>query len=119
MNGACKIDEKVLKSILKSNMEVADGSEELDLIVYCKNLKTRNFVMKSDLGPPKRVIDGANVIYECRCPLEGCCLRNTGNGCIGLATCTLSRRLAYHRREGAVKEHEISCNGVEIARTGL
>ena len=50
-----KTDEKILKNIITSNTLCTDPNSRLNLIIYYKNGKTSNLVMKNNLAPP--VID--------------------------------------------------------------
>ena len=95
---------------------MTDQNLKLNLIIFYRNFETKNLIMKNDLSPPKRVIDGTNVIYEYKCPLEDCCLQHKNNRYIGLTTCTLSRRLTYHLQNGSIKDHENACSKLKLTR---
>ena len=117
MNPNFKTDEKVLKNILKNNIELIDQNSKLNVIVFYRNLKTKNLIMKNDLSPPKRALDKTNVIYEFTCPVEDCHLSE--NKYIGFTKCTLSRRLTNHLQNGSIKDHDTNCQNLKLNRTKI
>ena len=116
MNDGYKMDEKVLNKIIKDNVKSTDPGKKICLIVYYKSLKTKNLIMKNNMSPMKREIDKTNVIYEYRCPYEDCNLSNKNNSYIGVTKCTLTRRIAYHIQNGAIKDHNLLCKNQRIKR---
>ena len=116
MNDGYKMDEKVLNKIIKDNVKSTDPEKKVSLNVYYRSLKTKNLIMKNNMNPPKREIDKTNVIYEYRCPFEDCNLYNKNNSYIGFTKCTLTRRIAYHIQNGAIKAHNLLCKNQRIKR---
>ena len=55
MNNGYKIDEAVLKKIIRDNVKVADPSTNLKLFIFYKSPKTRHLVMRNNLSPVKLV----------------------------------------------------------------
>jgi hypothetical protein len=52
MNDQYKKDENILKDIIKQNVKPNDINDELDIIIYYKNMKTKSLIMKNDLTQP-------------------------------------------------------------------
>ena len=107
MHTEYKTDEKVVKKILHANISCKDSSNKLNVVVYYKNAKSKDFVMKNNLYRKKgREIDQSNIIYEFKCPEDECVRHpSLNNVYIGHTTCTLSRRLSLHLQNGAIKMH--------------
>ena len=121
MNDGYKMDEKVLKTIIRNNVKSTDSEKKVNLIIYYKNLKTINLIMQNNSNPEKRNIDKTRIIYEYKCPNEDCYLlkENKNNSYIGYTTCKLTRRIAYHLQNGAIKEHEQTCYETKMTRIKL
>ena len=96
-----KIDEKVLKEIITSNVKSNDTNERINVIFYYKNLKTFNLVMKNNLMTKPSPLCRTNVIYEFVCPLPHC----KAEKYIGMTQTTVSRRLSYHAQSGSIFKH--------------
>ena len=47
----------------------------MELIIYYKNRKTSNFVMKNNLSATKK-LQFTNVVYKFTCPKEDCAILN-------------------------------------------
>ena len=117
MNSAYKIDETVIKKILKDNVRCKNEGSKLQLVIYYNNLKTKSMVMRNNLFSNKRDLSQSNIIYEFTCPVNECIhdpiLNNTY---LGYTQCTLSRRLSYHLQNGAILTHFTSEHGRKIDR---
>ena len=74
MNDGYKTDEQILKKIISSNVKSTDNDKKINVIIYYKNLKTANLVMKNNSNTAKRDIDKTRLIYEYKCPNEDCYL---------------------------------------------
>ena len=96
MNSQYKTDEKILKDILKRNIQCNQDDERLQINVYYQSKKTRQLVMTNNPSPVKQS-NRTNVIYKFICPHEDC--RPRDNFYIGATTTTLSRRLTMHIQE--------------------
>ena len=96
-----KIDEKVLKEIIASNVKSVDNNERVSLIFYYKNLKTFNLVMRNNTSTNPSPLCQTNVIYEFVCPLPHC----KAEKYIGMTQTTVSRRLSYHAQSGSIFKH--------------
>ena len=118
MSTAYKVDEQVLRKIIKDNVQCKSSKTSLNLIIYYKNAKTKSMVMRNNLTRKKnrREIDQTNVIYEFKCPHDECIRQPVNNVYIGFTTCTVSRRLSLHLQNGAIKSHSISIHKEKMSR---
>lgn len=103
INEQYKKDEKIIKDIVKKNVCTINPEEVLDVVIYYKNLKTKNLIMKNDLKPtPDKMLRNWSV-YKYKCHVEDCELRNPTY--IGQTRNTIRKRLSQHCNDGAIKEH--------------
>ena len=118
MNDGYKNDEKSLRKILRQNVKITNQEEhDLKLIIYYKTRKTRDMIMKNNLGPKIRDLAQTNVVYEFNCQIGACKhLPRPQATYIGLTTCTLSRRLSYHLQKGAILQHCHDIHGHKMTR---
>ena len=106
MNANYKKDEKILRKILHDNVKVKNQDHDLKLIIYYKTRKTRDMIMKNNLGPKLRDLAQTNVVYEFNCQIGACKhLPRPQATYVGLTTCTLSRRLSNHLQKGSILQH--------------
>ena len=112
MNQNYKLEERVIKQLIKDNTHCIESDKRLDLIIYYKNMKTCNLVMKNNPAQKPEPLQQNNVVYEFRCPLD----HTTDEGqpdvkpqtYIGYTQCTLANRLVRHSYAGSIKEHCIA-----------
>ena len=71
MNSRHKDDEKILKDLIRGKVTMKDDNK-LKLVIYYKSMKTRDMVMKNNLGKKVRDLSKTNVIYDSRCKRGGC-----------------------------------------------
>jgi hypothetical protein len=118
MNSAYKVDEQILKKIIKDNVKCKDDNNKLNIIIYYKNTKTKSLAMRNNLTRKKsRQLDHKNIIYHFNCPKDECIRQQTVNNAYdGYTDCTLSRRLSMHLQNGAIKEHWLQVHGQKIDR---
>ena len=107
-----KLEERVLRELIKDNVQCTEENKKLNLIIYYKNMKTRNLVMKNNPVEKPEPLQQNNVVYEFKCPLdhtpdEGP-LDNQPHTYIGYTQCLLATRLTRHSYAGSIKEHCIS-----------
>ena len=121
MSTAYKVDEQVLRKIIKDNVQCKSSKTRLNLIIYYKNAKTKSMVMQNNLTRKKnrREIDQTNVIYEFKCPHDECIRQQVNNVYIGFTTCTVSRRLSLHLQNGAIKLHSINIHKEKMSRVRI
>ena len=110
-----KMDERVLKSIVRNNVKCTKENEKLRILIYYKNLKTTNLIMKNNMNTETDDLRKTNVIYEYTCRIGECELQND-NKYIGFTTTTLSRRITMHLVAGAPKLHTETEHGEKLTR---
>ena len=64
MNNKYKEDEQALKKILKNNIKMKNEHDRLKVVVYYKNLKSKNFIMRNNMMKKPRELSRTNVIYH-------------------------------------------------------
>ena len=114
MNDGYRTDEKILKDIIDKNIVVSNENEKLSVVIYYKNTKTKNLVLKNNENTVSRSLDKTNVIYKYKCPDRDCYLKN--NFYIGFTNCKLTRRLTMHLQKGAIKTHEHCAHKSKLTR---
>ena len=117
MTDAYKVDERVLKDIIKRNTKCSQENIDLTLCIYYKNQKTSNLLMRNNLNPNKE-LKCTNVIYKFTCPHEDCLLRSNVTY-VGNTATTFSRRLTMHLANGAIKHHMASEHNTILTRDQL
>ena len=116
MSPAHKVDERVLKSIISRNVKCVIPEDRVNVIVYYRNIKSANMIMKNNLHASGNKLKKTNVIYEFKCPCEDCTLP-PNSSYIGYTQCTLSRRLTNHLQSGAIASHFMDVHNRKISRT--
>jgi len=117
MNTGYKIDERILKNMIKKNVQCTNNDDQIELRIYYKNKKTSNLLMKNNLHS-NTDLKSTNVIYKFTCP-DRECLLSPCNKYIGLTTTTLSRRLTMHLYNGAIKKHLNDEHNTTVSRSIL
>ena len=116
MNSHYQKDEKVLKDLIRDNVTMKENNR-LKLVIYYKNRKTRDLVMKNNLGNKVRELARTNVIYDIDCQKGDCeHLPKRNRSYSGLTTCTMSRRLTFHLQDGAVQRHHLADHKEKVTR---
>lgn len=103
-----------MKDIVKRNVECNNPQDNINLIIYYKNKRVNNLIMRNNKTKKQDVLQQCNVVYEFSCPHEDCKLRNMNY--IGMTTTTLSRRLTMHLQTGSIKDHSKQQHKSEITR---
>ena len=99
MTSSYKIDEKVLKNIIKQNIKCTNENESIKLNIYYKNGKVSNLVMKN--SPNTTKLQRTNILYKYECNVGDC----EPQAYIGYTQTTLSRRITMHLQSGAPLKH--------------
>jgi hypothetical protein len=115
MSLAYKTDERVLHSILTQNTQCVQLTDRLQLVVYYKNKKTSNLIMKNNLNSGKEDLRSTSVVYQYTCHLGDCGLHPAHY--IGETVSTLSRRITSHLQVGAPKKHTIDEHDTTLTRS--
>ena len=50
MNKQYKKDEKMMKDILRKNLKLANENDKMELIIYYRNVKTKDLIMKNNIA---------------------------------------------------------------------
>ena len=74
--------------------------------------------MVNNIARDKTTLKQTNVVYQYKCTIGDCALL-PGNTYIGLTTTTLTRRLTYHKQQGAPKNHTESEHNTQLTRDML
>ena len=96
-----KIDERIMKEIVNDNVKCTDQQTEIDLIIYYKNKKTHNLIMKNNSAPAPPISQRTNVVYKFNCPYP----HGEAENYIGLTTTTINTRMTRHVQTGSIRKH--------------
>ena len=120
MNDNYKVDETVISNIIKSNVIPKKTTSKIDLIIYYKNRKAHQMVMKNNLTRKKCPLSKTSVIYHFTCPHDVCKHQSeVNNAYTGYTRMTVSRRLSYHKSNGAIAQHSLQIHGRQVTRVEL
>ena len=111
-----KVDEKILKDIIKTKTKCINDKDSLNVIIYYKSLKTRHHLIKNNLNSTS-ILNKSHVVYKITCPVKDCELSNPFY--IGQTQNTISRRLTEHLQFGAIKDHMILKHKSNLTRNHL
>ena len=101
MSSRYKDDERAIRRIITDNVFSTDPDKKVSLIVYYKNKKTSNMVMKNNPAPVSRdPLKRTNVIYHFKCLVQDC-----PDSYVGMTSMKLSKRISCHVQEGAIIKH--------------
>ena len=65
MDGQYKKDEKVIKDIIKKNIKPTNGNKKkIDVVIYYKNLKTKNLIMKNNMTKTQDPLMTSLTVYK-------------------------------------------------------
>jgi hypothetical protein len=118
MSDAFKTDERILQDIVFKNTKCRAPEDRLSLVIYYKNDKTTQLLIRNNPASKPRNLQQTNVVYKFSCPYEDCKLQNNVSY-IGLTTTTLSRRLTCHLSSGGPKTHFQLIHDAPLTRTIL
>ena len=117
MSTGHKTDERVLSDIVKRGVIPIENEDTIQLVIYYKNRKTSNLVIKNNVSKQGSDLSKVGVIYKYSCSIGDCKLRNTSY--IGMTTTTLSRRLTSHLQAGTPKMHTLQVHASQLTREML
>ena len=117
MTSAHKLDERVIKDIVKKHVTPTD-QYHLKLLIYYKNKKTANMIMRNNQHQESD-LKCTNVVYEFICPHEDCKPPSPKSSYIGHTTNTLTRRLTFHKQNGEIQKHMKLQHGRDVRRSDL
>ena len=71
MSTSYKIDEQIIRNVIKDNIRVTNNNDKLDVIIYYKSPKTAQLIMKNNMNK-KTQLNTTNVIYQFTYPNDDC-----------------------------------------------
>ena len=114
MSSAYRVEERVMKEIIKKGVKPVEENKRIDFIIYYKNRRTLDLVMRNNPLRDVSPMTMSNVVYLYRCPYGECGLRY-----IGKTTTRLTRRLTCHLQAGAPRNHHLEAHNSRLTRTEL
>ena len=109
MHNNYKIDEKIIKDIIKSNTKCTDSTTSLQLTIYYRNRRAHNLVMKNNNSSQTSPLLQKNLVYAFKCPMP----HSKVAAYIGYTECTLQKRIQAHFYSGSIKEHFIQEHNIK------
>ena len=117
MHCAYKLDERILKDIIRTNVTPTDNHRVV-LRVYYQSRRTSNLIMRNNANKTT-FLKSTNVVYRFTCPHEDCQPRSDPVSYIGHTTTTISRRLTYHKQNGELERHMREAHNKHVTRQDL
>ena len=112
-----RLDERILKKIIKDKITCVNRQDKLNLRIYYKNMKINNLVMRNNISVSHSVLKSSHVVYSISCPIEDCVLQKSYY--VGQTQNTVSLRLTGHLQNGAIKDHVRNCHHKTLTRKEL
>ena len=112
-----KIEERIIKNIVKTNVKPIQTDSKVNIIVYYKNPKTCNLVIKNNLSPPVPQNLKTNVVYSFKCPFAHSNVYDYEY--IGMTSVKLQNRLQNHTYSGSIKDHILHEHNSSVTKTQL
>lgn len=106
MHNNYKQDEAALRNIISNHVTTTDPEAKIDLIIYYKNKKTAELLMKNSPKVDRDPLKKNGVVYQIICPENGC-----NHSYVGMTTTRLSKRLSVHLLEGNFHQHYSTQHG--------
>ena len=104
-----KLEERVIKNIITENTQCISAFDQLNVIFYYDNNKSRSFVMKNNSAPKPSKSDQTNLDYCFTCPFN----HHLPEKYIGKTQKTLASRMQSHIYRGSIKDHLIEQHNVK------
>ena len=70
MQSNYKKEERIIKELLRTNIQCVSPNDKLDIISYYKNKRSCNLVMKNNVSPKPHPMQQAGTVYKFECPLQ-------------------------------------------------
>ena len=64
MNEQYKKDEKLIKDIISNNVKTTDHNKKMKIIIYNRNCKIKNLIMKNNITGKTYKLVTSHVVYE-------------------------------------------------------
>ena len=114
-SNAYKTDERVMKSIISSNITCKNPSEVVKLQNYYKSRHVKTLISNNRTQTnTKTALQRSHVVYEYKCNIGEC--EHLNSSYIGMTATTLSRRLTLHLQSGAPRDHTRRYHGTTLTR---
>jgi len=107
MTSQYRSEEKRIKSIISDNIKPAIDGTNVKLIIYYRNRKLKDLIIKNRPHTNSELADRHGVVYQYYCSNVGC---HPFQSYIGYTTCTLSDRFRMHAVNGSIKKHLVECH---------
>lgn len=104
MTPAWKMDEKVLRKIIRTNCAPTNREDQLQLNIYYRTPSTASMIMSNNPNRDRAPLKRTNVVYFYKCT-KGDCALLPKSGYVGLTTTSLSRRITMHLQNGGPRTH--------------
>ncbi|ESN92894.1 hypothetical protein HELRODRAFT_165026 [Helobdella robusta] len=114
MSSSYKEDEYIIRKIIKKGVHPFDSNEKINLLIYYKNFKSQQLLIKNSPNVKLATTQHSHVIYQFLCPHEDCRLRPSSY--IGMNTTKLTLRLTCHLNIGAPNQHYHDCHNQQLSR---
>jgi len=108
MSSHYKADETRIRSIISDNIRPTVDSTKVNLIIYYKNRKLKDLVIRNRPRVNTELAERHGVVYQYICSDVGC---HPSQTYIGYTTCTLADRFRMHAVSGSIKKHLVDCHG--------
>ena len=109
-----KVDERVMKDLVNTNVKCTDHRDNLKLVIYYKPSRVSALITKNNQSPPLPVLKRTNLVYEYTCKDGGC--ERQHKSYIGMTSTTLSRRLTMHKQNGSIRNHSYDDHDTVLTR---
>ena len=96
-----KLEERIIKNIITDNIKCISPTDQLNLIFYYNNNKSRNLIMKNNPASTPNKSNQANIVYCFTCPFP----HHLPEKYIGKTQKTLAKRMQSHTYNGSIKDH--------------
>ena len=93
MSNNTRLDEDIIKYTIKQRIKCTDDNYKLDLVIYYKGTKTKNYIIKNSLSN-NSILQISHVVYKINCPMKGCELPKPYYK--GQTQNSISRRMTEH-----------------------
>ena len=97
-----KRDEAVLKEIININVSATDSDSVVSLIIFYRNRKTSQLIMKNSPPAESDPLKRHGVVYQILFPANGC-----NHSYIGMTATKLSKRLAVDLQAENFHQHYV------------
>lgn len=101
MHSGYKQEEKQLQLLIKKHLEPIEEDHRIRLLIYYKNKKLKNLLIKNNISSISDTAQRHHVVYSYKCEKDGC---NSANY-VGYTACTVTERFKMHTQNGSIKKH--------------